>query len=260
MEARYKKYLNEGKFKEGLRFYLNDLKDRSSYQSGQFFFNNAVNPCIAATYDFVEKLVLEVKAMHEGVQPLKVIHLGGDEVPVGAWNLSTACQRLSEKFKSRSTHLDWRAFFTKRVARIAKKYGVKLMLWDDGWVDRSKSHIVKTKLESGSSYGHAWGDTVNLGYRLANEGYKVVMSPASHLYFDHAHEPDPEERGLYWATRYTNTRKAFGFMPEHLYDSFEIDDRGEPSGDYCSIFGGCVKPQKLENIIGECSFNFFFTR
>ncbi|CAH3143871.1 unnamed protein product [Pocillopora meandrina] len=250
MEARYKKYLNEGKFKEGLRFYLNDLKDRSSYQSGQFFFNNAVNPCIAATYDFVEKLVLEVKAMHEGVQPLKVIHLGGDEVPVGAWNLSTACQRLSEKFKSRSTHLDWRAFFTKRVARIAKKYGVKLMLWDDGWVDRSKTHIVKTKLESGSSYGHAWGDTVNLGYRLANEGYKVVMSPASHLYFDHAHEPDPEERGLYWATRYTNTRKAFGFMPEHLYDSFEIDDRGEPSGDYCSIFGGCVKPQKLENIIG----------
>lgn len=175
MEARYKKYLSEGKFKEGLRFYLNDLKDRSSYQSGQFFFNNAVNPCIAATYDFVEKLVLEVKAIHEGVQPLKVIHLGGDEVPVGAWNLSTACQRLSEKFKSRSTHLDWRAFFTKRVARIAKKYGVKLMLWDDGWVDRSKSHIVKTKLERGSSYGHAWGDTVNLGYRLANEGYKVCQ-------------------------------------------------------------------------------------
>lgn len=85
------------------------------------------------------------------------------------------------------------------------------------------------------------------------------MSPASHLYFDHVHEPDPEERGLYWATRYTNTRKAFGFMPEHLYDSFEIDDRGEPSGDYCSIFGGCVKPQKLENIIGECSFIFFYT-
>lgn len=82
------------------------------------------------------------------------------------------------------------------------------------------------------------------------------MSPASHLYFDHAHEPDPEERGLYWATRYTNTRKAFGFMPEDLYDSFEIDDKGEPSGDYCSIFGGCVKPQKLENIIGECSFIF----
>ena len=80
------------------------------------------------------------------------------------------------------------------------------------------------------------------------------MSQASHLYFDHPYEPDPEERGLYWATRYTDTRKAFGFMPEHLYDSFEIGSDGNSIDDYCSQVGDCVKPQKLENIIGECFF------
>lgn len=47
------------------------------------------------------------------------------------------------------------------------------MLWDDGWVDCLKFYIVKMKLESGLSYGYVWGDIVNFGYRLVNEGYKV---------------------------------------------------------------------------------------
>jgi len=78
------------------------------------------------------------------------------------------------------------------------------------------------------------------------------MTQASHLYFDHPYEPDPEERGLYWATRYTDTRKAFGFMPEHLYDSIETNGDGQVIADYCSEAGNCVPPQKLDNIIGEC--------
>ena len=45
---------------------------------------------------------------------------------------------------------------------------------------------------------------------------QVVMTQATHLYFDHPYEPDPEERGYYWATRYTDTRKAFGFMPDDI--------------------------------------------
>lgn len=76
------------------------------------------------------------------------------------------------------------------------------------------------------------------------------MTQASHLYFDHPYEPDPEERGLYWATRYTDTRKAFGFMPEHLYDSLESDGNGMPINDFCSTAGDCVKPNKLQNIVG----------
>lgn len=49
------------------------------------------------------------------------------------------------------------------------------MLWDDGWVDCLKFYIVKMKLESGLSYGYVWGDIVNFGYRLVNEGYKVCL-------------------------------------------------------------------------------------
>ena len=76
------------------------------------------------------------------------------------------------------------------------------------------------------------------------------MTQATHLYFDHPYEPDPEERGLYWATRYTDTRKAFGFMPEHLYENLETDSNRISTADYCITVGGCVPPSKLENIVG----------
>ena len=88
MENRYRKYRDMGKIEDGLRFYLNDLKDKSRYESGQFFLNNSVNPCVETSYEFVDELVFQVRAMHAEIQPLKVIHLGGDEVPLGAWGLS----------------------------------------------------------------------------------------------------------------------------------------------------------------------------
>ena len=57
---------------------------------------------------------------------------------------------------------------------------------------------------------------------------QVVMSQATHLYFDHPYEPDPEERGYYWASRFTDTRKTFGFMPENLYNNADVARSGEP--------------------------------
>lgn len=79
------------------------------------------------------------------------------------------------------------------------------------------------------------------------------MSHATHLYFDHPHEPDPEERGLYWATRFTNTRKTFSFMPDSMYDNIDVKRSGEPltAKDVCGAdFSKCVPLLKEENIIG----------
>ena len=174
METRYRKHRNMGQSENGLKFYLNDLKDESSYQSGQFFFNNSVNPCIETTYQFVDKLVYEVQALHKEIQPLKVIHLGGDEVPLGAWSLSPACKKLSQKLKS--GYPDWKVFFIQRVARIVEKYRVHLALWEDGLMDHTHTPLMRSKLGSDVVYGYAWGNTMNLGYRLVNDGYKVFVA------------------------------------------------------------------------------------
>ena len=174
MENRYRKFRDMGKTEDGLRFSLRDLQDKSFYQSVQFFVNNSVNPCIETSYDFVDNLVFQVRAMHEKIQPLKVIHLGGDEVPLDAWSLSPACQKLSMKINSYQPDLD--AFFIKRVAKIAGKYGVNLALWEDGLMSNTQTPVNRRELNNDVVYGYAWGKNGNpsFGYKLANAGYKVL--------------------------------------------------------------------------------------
>ena len=54
----------------------------------------------------------------------------------------------------------------------------------------------------------------------------MVLSHATHLYFDHPQEPDPEERGYYWATRYTDARKTFAYMPDDIYRNIDVSKSG----------------------------------
>lgn len=84
--------------------------------------------------------------------------------------------------------------------------------------------------------------------------FQVIMAQATHLYFDHPYEPDPEERGLYWAPRFTNTRKTFSFMPSDLYANADVDRSGNPieHEDLCGEDGeDCPKLKKPENIFGK---------
>ena len=79
------------------------------------------------------------------------------------------------------------------------------------------------------------------------------MSQATHLYFDHPQEPDPEERGFYWATRFTDTRKVFGFMPDDLFANVETNRSGYPltREELCEKTGMCSNLTKKENIVGK---------
>ena len=80
----------------------------------------------------------------------------------------------------------------------------------------------------------------------------MVLGHATHLYFDHPYEPDPEERGYYWATRFTDTRKVFGFVPSDIYKNAETERSGKKltHEQICTHNGACLKLEKPENIIG----------
>lgn len=82
------------------------------------------------------------------------------------------------------------------------------------------------------------------------------MTQATHLFFDHPYEPDPEERGYYWATRFTNTKKTFGFMPDNLYANADVKRNGETIKDLCGNMykNKCVPLKKPENIAGKQPF------
>ena len=74
---------------------------------------------------------------------------------------------------------------------------------------------------------------------------------ATHLYLDFPYEPDPEEMGLYWATRYVNTKKIFGFMPDDIFANAEFNKLGEPIDmkNLCDKYS-CPKTVNTSNVVG----------
>ena len=83
-----------------------------------------------------------------------------------------------------------------------------------------------------------------------------MLSLATHLYFDIAQEPSPEERGFYWSERYTDTRKVFEFMPGNVYSGVYEKPSGEKKtrDEICGDEGQeCpnLKEEFKENIAGK---------
>lgn len=78
-----------------------------------------------------------------------------------------------------------------------------------------------------------------------------MLSHATRLYFDHPHEPDPEELGLFWSVRHVDTRLVHAFMGVAEYPGnggFSNYSRQE----VCRIYGmpDCPELRIPENIIG----------
>ena len=71
MQARQKKFAAVGQDNEANKYLLSDPLDTSKYLSVQFFTDNAINPCLESTYEFLEFVVSSVKHMHHDIQPLK---------------------------------------------------------------------------------------------------------------------------------------------------------------------------------------------
>ena len=82
---------------------------------------------------------------------------------------------------------------------------------------------------------------------------QVIIAHATHLFFDHPYEPDPEERGYYWASRHTDTKKVFGYTPDHIIWNADVTSTGVPIAydDVCEK-PGCEVLRNPENIEGSC--------
>ena len=257
MLARYGRYNSSDPIRAH-EYLLSDLQDKSHYRSIQEFNDNAINPCINSTYNFVKTLIQGVVALHKEVQPLKVFNFGGDEVPEEAWQESPACQSLMAGRDDLKTTKDLKRFFVSRVARLAKDEGLDLAGWEDGLMDGNEAYN-RSSLPNENVYAYFWDNVWEWGrgqraYIGANAGYKAIISHATHFYFDFPYEPDPEERGYYWATRTTDTRKSFGFTPLNIYDNIDVDRMGShlDRDDICTKFGCAeLEEEHTLNIIGQ---------
>ena len=230
---------------------LSEPEDVSEYESVQDYTDNVMNVALPSTYTFFETVFDGLVALYaEAGAPLDAIHIGGDEVPDGAWTGSPACRALMEA--NGKTDIGWlKDYFLNRVLDIAEARGIRLGGWQDvcqnlepATLDRLKKQLALTNLWTVSH-----GRDV-LPYEFANEGIPVVISSAPNCYMDFAYNYGKTERGHSWGG-FVDERRSFSVQPFDMYRSVRWDDYGKPV-DLTHAGEGkpALAPAARQNIIG----------
>jgi hexosaminidase len=233
MEKRYLSYMQAGKLEEALAYRLADPEDQSIYLSAQNFKGNTVCACQESTYNFYEKLVVEIGKMYAaaGVEK-KNWHSGGDEVPKGVWTASPICT----KFLSKNPAIqlaDLNDYFRDRTAQILKKHGWMMGGWEEiGQTHSSPVVSPNTKFADQDWKLYAWNAVAGWGgedmaYKLANAGYPVIICSSANFYFDLAYSWDPDERGHSWSG-VVDLYQSWKAVPGKLYLSHDQTIDGKP--------------------------------
>ncbi|MCA0396268.1 MAG: carbohydate-binding domain-containing protein [Bacteroidetes bacterium] len=238
MEARYAKYKALGNMEEAERYRLADPNDSSVYSSAQAWTDNVICVARPSTYKFVERVVDDIIALYqEAGAPLETIHMGGDEVPDGAWEKSPICQAFLANNEQYTETNDLWYYYYKTVAKILADRKLALSGWEEVGMRKTKLFgekklIVNPRLANEGYRLYVWNNMVGWGnedlpYRLANAGYKVVLAPVSNNYFDMSYYKDPEEPGFYWGG-FVDIDKPFYFTPYDYFKNTKENAAGEP--------------------------------
>jgi len=207
-------------------YLLSDPDDVSEYMSVQYYRDNAINVALPSTYKFIEVVFDEIISYHkEAGVPLPAIHVGGDEVPKGAWKESPDCQKIMEQRGWTDIEL-LKSYYIENVLDIAESRGVKLSGWQELVMDL-EDHVyerLKKNLYSVNFWNTGYGQE-EYPYKYANDGVPVILSNMTNTYVDFAYTPDKKERGLSWGG-FVDERRSFSLLPYDIYRSVRWDDRG----------------------------------
>ncbi|MDO3628661.1 family 20 glycosylhydrolase [Mucilaginibacter sp. BT774] len=264
MNARYTKLMAQGKKAEAEKYLLYDLNDKSEYSSNQFWNDNIMDVSLPSTYNFIGTVINDIVAMYkEAGAPLKMIHFGGDEVPAHVWEKSPAYVALQGSHPEIQNTGDLWYYFYGKVNQMLKAKGLNLAGWEE-------MALRKTKLDGRPVYvpnpdfmpehlqTEVWNNTLgdgneDLAYRLANSGYKVVLSCVTNLYFDMANYKSFDEPGYYWGA-FSDIDKPFSFIPFDYFKNTKVDKNGLPINRNIFIGKQRLTDYGKSNIVGlQCA-------
>ncbi len=260
MNARYDRLMAEGKKDEAERYLLSDANDKSDYSSNQYWKDNIMDVSLPSTYNFVETVVNDVVGMYkEAGAPLNTINFGGDEVPTHVWEKSPAYLTLKASHPEIKNTGDLWYYFYGKVNQLVKAKGLILSGWEE-------MALRKTALDGNPVYvpnpdfmpehlqAEVWNNTLgdgneDLAYKLANAGYKVVLTCVTNLYFDMANYKSFDEPGYYWGA-FSDIDKPFSFIPYDYFKNSKVDKDGLPLNRNIFIGKQRLTDYGKSNIIG----------
>ena len=231
MESRYFKYLELNDTLKAEEYLLSDLNDQSRYISAQGYNDNVISICKESSFKFFEKVIDELYFMFDdaGIK-LKNFHLGGDELPYGAWIGSPICQEFVNVNKTITfDNLVENAF--RRVIYLLNDRNVDVSGWEDVLLvhgeDGQNSIDINRNFDGIKFTPYVWnnywgGGREDMVYKFANLGYNVIMSNSSAFYFDMTDDLDPENYGLSWSG-YVNYKDAWLTEPLNVYSKTYLE-------------------------------------
>ena len=163
-----------------------------------------------AAFEFLQNILTEVLALF----PSQFIHVGGDEVSKDFWKKCPRCQtRLrAEGLKDED---ELQSYFIRRIEKFINVNGRRLIGWDE---------ILEGGLAPNATV-MSWRGVAG-GVAAAQAGHDVVMTPASHCYFD-----------LYQA-KIGQPKALGGFVPLETVYEFEPIATEIPADKAHHVLGG----------------------
>ncbi|MDR2065370.1 MAG: carbohydate-binding domain-containing protein [Prevotellaceae bacterium] len=227
MNARYYKYIETDRTKAE-EYLLTDFADTSKYLSAQSFTDNVMNVAMPSAYKFIEKVIDEIHKMYTdaGVE-LKIFHLGGDEVPHGAWEGSSVSLNFMKQ-QGMTEIRDLKDYFLQQALDMLDAKKIQLAAWQD--VALLRDGTANKRFANRNVLSYCWNNVPEwngdeIPYKLANNGYPVVLSNVTNLYFDMSYSKHQNEPGLYWGG-FVNEFNTFDIAPYDIYKSVRRDFRG----------------------------------
>lgn len=209
---------------EDSNYLLTDPGDTSEHQSAQGYRYNVINVAMPDTYRVLRMILKDLSVLYQfaGV-PFSFLHLGGDEVPAGAWLHSTACRALplwNTEWDIEKTE-DAQAATTALLEHYVEK--VSIIVAEELPQTRIGFWHEMSPVAGTEPFFNVWtteaGDQTPLDSVLQKQQSFVICN-ASYLYLDMPYGLAMDEPGLPWAG-YTDTRSIFEFNP---IDCWQISD------------------------------------
>jgi hexosaminidase len=146
---------------------------------------DVMDPGKPGTYDFVDGVFSEVMSLF----PSPVIHIGGDECPKTQWKAAPECQALMRQHGLKDEDA-LQNYFTRHAATFLAAHGRRLQGWNE---------ILQGGPLPSDVIVQQWNDP-RAAAAAARAGNDVVVSLASHVYFDASNDA-------------TSLQKVYNFEP-----------------------------------------------
>jgi hexosaminidase len=170
------------------------------------------DPAKPEVYTFLDNVLDEVFQLFPG----PYVHIGGDEVPRGAWNPYADCRALMQR-EGLENEGQLQTWFTKKMVDYVSAHGKTPIGWSEA-------------IRGGMTTNLVVMDWIGGGKKAAEQGHDAVMTPSSpvdYAYFDH-----------YQSTNHlTEPRAIGGYLPLSRVYSFEPVPAGLPADLQSHILG-----------------------